>query len=147
MKLFIPACGDRLTLIEPWVFNLYLEYRNVEFAKKRGFIADDSMNRDFYHEGGGRGYKHIKVTLPTGTELECCRVYIRTNSKSATSEENDYDSITWRVMRNHPTKESKPETKQRFWAKLADCCNIEFSLAADGFYRDRVKAVKLVMES
>jgi len=28
MKLFIPACGDRVTLTKSWAFDLYLERRN-----------------------------------------------------------------------------------------------------------------------
>ena len=143
-KLFIPACGDRLTLIQPWSFDLYLEHRNLQFAAKRGFLEkkDTSRYGSIYEEAPSHKVRRIPVVLQVGTVLECNRVYIRQGSKFSLEVEDDYDSITWRVM-----KGTKPATHQRFWAKLSDCCKIEYSLAPDGFYRDRVKAVKIVMES
>ena len=35
----------------------------------------------------------------------------------------------------------------RFWTKLSDANEIEFELAADGRYRDRVKLLKEVMDT
>jgi hypothetical protein len=143
MKLFIPACGDRITLEELWTFDLYLERRNMQFAKIRDLVDQKADDWGVFEgERHASGYARAEVTLPVGTVLECCRVYIRTFNKSALEESNDYDSITWRVM-----KGNKPATKQRFWAKLVDCCKIEFSIANDGTYRDRVKLLKLVCES
>jgi hypothetical protein len=33
MKLYVPACGDRIVLTQPWTFTLYFERRNDVFAK------------------------------------------------------------------------------------------------------------------
>ena len=141
-KLFIPACGDRLTLTQPWSFDLYLEHRNTKFAEIRKLFDGDLSRYGSVYVSGSSEIQRVPVILPVGTVLECNRVYIRQGSKSSLEVEDDYDSITWRVM-----KGTKPATHQRFWAKLSDCCKIEYSLAPDGFYRDRVKAVKIVMES
>jgi hypothetical protein len=147
MKLFIPACGDRLTLVEPWTFDLYLESRNMKFAETHGALTPKEAEEGRY--GGvwtGESYasklKHVPVTLPTGTVLECDRVYIRTFSKSAIQVGDDFDSITWKVM-----KGDKPARNSRFWCKLPDVYNIEYELSLDSLYRDRIKAFKEVHES
>lgn len=69
-------------------------------------------------------------------------MYIRTFSKSAHLVQNDYDSITWKVM-----KGDKPARNQRFWCKLPDCYSIEYELHPDSLYRDRVKVFKAVLEA
>lgn len=140
-RLFIPACGDRLVLTKAWDFTLYLEYRNVDFAKLRGLVTQDFGLWD----GGDkwRGLKSVQVSLPAETTLECDRVYVRSTSKARTKEEDDYDSVTWRVV----GPRGKPLAKQRFWTKLPAVYDIEYRLEPDGLYRDRVKAVKSVLES
>jgi hypothetical protein len=148
MRLYIPACGDRITLTEPWTFRLWLERRNVKFAAARGLIGkDDAPRWGGIYEGslnrkGGRDFRKVEVTIPAGTVLECDRVYIRTQNKSGVHAEDDYDSITWKVMRG-----DKQERHGRFWAKLSDCNGLEYDLAHDSLYRDRIKTVRLVMES
>lgn len=147
MKLFIPACGDRLTLTEPWTFTLYLEHRNVKFAQAVGLV-DKDMNR-----WSGRGgwdpvsrrtrYKSVQVTLEPETIIECDRVYIRQFNKSLTKVEDDFDSITWKVM----DAKGKAKRNQRFWVKLSDCNGLDYRLDHDSVFRDRVKLVKEVMES
>ena len=138
MQLFIPACGDRLTLSEPWTFTLLIERRNVEFAKILGILPKDfSLWR---HE---RHLEPHSVTLPAGTTLECDRIYIRTYNKSRIQQSNDYDSITWRVIKPN----GKPALKQRFWVKLPDCYEIQYNPDDLLMYRDRVKAIKLVHEA
>ena len=146
MKLFIPACGDRIVLAEPWNFDLYLERRNWKFAEARKLIKAP-LTWDFAHilDGNGRytGVRKLEIELPPGTILECCRVYIRSFSKSALKVDNDYDSITWKVI----SEKGKALTGQRFWAKLSQCNGIDFSLQPDSIYRDRVKLIKEVMTS
>jgi len=43
MNLYVPACGDRITLATPWIFTLYRERRNVGFAKAKGLV-DKNMS-------------------------------------------------------------------------------------------------------
>lgn len=153
MKLFIPACGDRLTLARDWAFDLHLEHRNTRFAKILGLVEKESW--DVYEGDDGlpqnpfganrrpRVLARVQAVLPKGTVLECDRVYIRTFNKGRIKEGDDYDSITWRVI----GKNGKPATYQRFWCKLSAACEIEYELAPDGLYRDRVKLLKSVHEA
>lgn len=138
MRLFIPACGDRLTLASPWEFTLYLERRNVKFAQAHGAIGPGSPWR---LGGYGTGIKTVSHALQAGTVLECDRMYIRTFNKSRVELAEDYDSVTWKVMKN-----GKAVRNQRFWVKLPDCYNIEYEPDQLSLYRDRVKTVKSVME-
>lgn len=143
MKLFIPACGDRIVLAQDWTFPLYLERRNMQFAKKLGLVAKDVDSWGVYEgERYRSGYKRVNVTLSAGTIIECDRVYIRTFNKSRLELGNDYDSITWKTI-----KKGKAETHGRFWTKLCDCNGLEYELQHDSLYRDRVKLVKQVMEA
>lgn len=99
---------------------------------KTGFMA---------HWSRESGYASVPLTLDPGTILECDRVYVRSTSKSRLQVKDDYDSITWRVI----GPKGRPVPKSRFWTKLLDTRSIDY----DGVdtYRDRVKLVKLVMES
>ena len=141
MNLYVPACGDRITLSASWTFTLYLERRNVGFAKERGLVEKGA---GLWSGGFGKDLKRFEVTFPAGTMLEVDRVYIRTFNKTFVKDENDFDSITWKVMN---PKNKKPFPKQRFWSKLVDANQIEFDPETSIAYRDRVKLVKLVMES
>jgi hypothetical protein len=140
--LFIPTCGDRLRLTAPWKFVLYLERRNIQFAKKLGIVQKDANPWDYYGSTR-RVLQTVEVELPTGTVIECSRVYIRQFNKSALQVENDYDSITWMTIKEKG-KAGKGKPQGRFWVKLPDCYTIEYELGIDGLYRDRVKAVKEV---
>ncbi len=143
MKLFVPACGDRLVLSKPWTFRLFLERRNMKYAQTREFYTGDSTWRGVFNKGTHQ-YRSVEVTLPVGTVLECDRVYIRTFNKSRVQEGDDYDSITWKLI---DVKKDKMVKFGRFWVKLTDANQIEFELEADSRYRDRVKALKEVMDS
>lgn len=112
----------------------------MKFAKARKLVDERINNWGSY--GRNQQLNKVSATLPAGTVLECDRVYIRIFSKSALQVGNDFDSITWKVM-----KGEKPEPNQRFWAKLPDCYTIEYEIEADGLYRDRVKAIKSIHES
>jgi hypothetical protein len=141
MRLFIPACGDRLTLASPWTFNLYLEHRNQAFAQIKEVWPEG--RRWNVYDGGGHRLSRAPVTLPSGTVLCCDRVYIRTQNKSRVAAEDDYDSITWKVLGPN----GKQLRGQRFWAKLHECNELEFDPGSLMTYRDLVKLPKLVMES
>jgi hypothetical protein len=141
MKLFIPACGDRIILTQSWEFDLYLEHRNMKFAKEMKLVGPNVNNWGVFDED--HDLKSVRATVPKGTVLECDRVYIRTFSKSALQTGNDFDSISWKCIQDN----GKPVKNKRFWAKLPDCYNIEYKLEPDSLYRDRVKAVKIVLES
>lgn len=144
MKLFVPACGDRLTLTKPWTFRLFLEHRNLKFAKQRKYYTGDE-DWNVYVDGKYRnGLVSVAVTLDAGTVLECDRVYIRTFNKSRVQEGDDYDSITWKII---DPKKGKAARNCRFWTKLSDANEIEFELQEDSRYRDRVKLLKEVMHS
>jgi hypothetical protein len=116
MKLYVPACGDRIVLSKDWTFSLYNERRNWTLIE--ALCAERPGWQNY-------GKPFQDVTLPEGTTLEVDRIYIRTFNKSASSDENDFDSITFKIV---------GKKKQRFWAKLKDCNNIEFrSLEVETF--------------
>ncbi len=69
----IPSIGDQLILDKDWTFTLWNEYRNETL-----WALQDGKSKD----------KHMRVTLPKGTELRVDRIYIRKGIK-------DYDSITF----------------------------------------------------
>ncbi len=135
-RLYVPACGDRLKLIEPWTFTLYFEHRNFAFAKEQKIILEDTPG--FSRWGRSKGWE--AYTMPMGTVLECDRVYIRTFSKNASSVEDDYDSITWKIIGEN----GKQKKNCRFWAKLSDCNQIMFEIPSDANYKERAKAEAIV---
>ncbi len=130
-RLYIPACGDRLKLTSSWTFTLYFEHRNFGFAKEQKVVLEDAPG--FSRWGQPRGWE--AYTIPVGTVLECDRVYIRTFNKSASSVEDDYDSITWKIIGEN----GKQKKNCRFWAKLSECNNIEFEIPQDANYKERAK--------
>lgn len=128
-KLYIPACGDRITLAAPWHFKLYLEYRNIEYAKLFDLVPS---NQNWSVYGTGNQLASVVHTIDAGTVLECDRVYIRGTSKSAASAEDSYDSVTWKVV-----IDGKAARKQRFWVKLTECSTLEYDPASISRYLDR----------
>lgn len=146
MRLFVPACGDRLVLTAPWQFTLFLEHRNIGFAKKAGLLEKDYRGYGVWE--GDRYNQRLasrELELPAGTVLECSRVYIRQFNKSRLREDNDYDSITWTTPKV-TGKEGRGRPFGRFWVKLSQACQIEFDPDQVSFYRDRVKLARQVME-
>jgi hypothetical protein len=116
MKFYVPACGHRIRLTSDWTFMLYAEYRNEKFSKAAAVTLDFSWQKSDKRQ----------MTLPSGTVLEVDRVYIRQQNKSAMSTEDDYDSLTFKLI-EHPTMKGR----NRFWAKLSDVNRIEFDLPVD----------------
>jgi hypothetical protein len=137
-RLFIPACGDRLKLTAPWKFSLYLESRNMKLAKELKLSEEPGRGR--WAPGP---LPKRPVELPAGTILECDRVYIRQYNKGRVQLENDYDSITWKILREKG-KAGRGKISGRFWVKLPDCYSIEYELEWDSLYRDRVTLVDQV---
>jgi hypothetical protein len=146
MILFIPACGDRLTLTEDWTFPAWCERRNMKFLTTQGHV--DEEHKDAYALYEGQPYRSpirkVRVTVPKGSVIECDRVYIRSYNKGRIKDGDDYDSITWKLV---DPKKGKAVRHGRFWTKLTDCNGLSFEMALDGLYQNRVKAVKDVMES
>lgn len=129
-KLFIPAIGDRITLAQPWQFNMYMEHRNIELAKILGYAPPDT--RWSIYMPNTRQLAVTVHTMDAGTILECDRIYIKATSKRAQTLEDNYDSISWKIVLNGKTPRS-----HRFWAKLHDCHSMEFDPASISTYRDR----------
>jgi hypothetical protein len=133
MKLFVPACGDRVKLINDWTFAVFLEHRNMKFAEHRNIItkSEAASNRWGMYVGERYGRELVirAHTIKTGAILEIDRVYIRQFSKSAGTVDNDFDSITFKII---------GEKHSRFWVKLADVNTIECEL--ESTYKQRLTA-------
>lgn len=138
MKFYIPACGDRLILEQDWEFDLYLEHRNTKFAESLGLLGKESKWGSYDQD---RKLKKVRAEVKSGFTLEVVRVYIRQFSKSAIQVDNDYDSITFRVLKGEKTVKNA-----RFWVKLPSTYSIEYRQDPDSMYRNRIKAVKEIME-
>lgn len=115
MKLYIPSCGSQLTLSNDWQFKLYCELRNEVLYN----IVNGTPGKQYHYSNIP---DPIDLTLPANTTLEIDRIYIRTSSKSATSEKENYDSITFKIVQT-TDKELK---NKRFWVKLSEANNIEY---------------------
>lgn len=132
MKLFVPAVGYRIRLTEKWEFQLYYESRNRALIN---LVDLDVKPEDYSWQAKA---KHFTANLPAGTLLEVDRVYVRTASKTATSPENDYDSMTFKII-DHPHLGNKK--KIRFWAKLCDVNTIEYELP-ENYTASKVQAAE-----
>ena len=102
MKLFVPACGFRILLEKPWTFDLYYEYRNKTLLAAKGVNLTNFWNECYEPTANPREWprklKRLSVTLEQGTLLEVDRVYVRSNSKSAKTKDEDYDSLSFRII-------------------------------------------------
>ena|SRR6185503_20165078 len=104
-NIFIPSLGTTISLIEPWRFNLYGEYRNSSMFK---YLKIQYPESDW---NSGWMPKSVNVELPIGTDLKIDRIYIRKGQKG-------FDSVTFFLI----TKEK--EGRKRFWVKLEDANKI-----------------------
>lgn len=100
MKMYIPELGDKIKLNKDWIFDLYQEYRNQSLFKHFGISYDNSYQN--------HGKLIQQVTILKDEVLKVDRVYIRKGSE-------EYSSISFLW------------NKKRFWAKLHDVNNIEFT--------------------
>jgi len=132
--LYIPACGDRITLNLPWTFTAYFERRNARFLLLQGAITQPLSWRDYYVDPKTCAKRRTTtITLPAGTTLEVARVYVRNTAKAAPSREANYDSITWKIVKPN----GKASTS--FWAKLSDVNKISFTLESTYAQRKATK--------
>lgn len=139
MKLYIPEIGDIIILNEDWTFSLFNEYRNEKLVSFLSLDQKPSFN-DVYAARRALGANHLAsqeartqlhikyeqlqreydtpwtITLPKGSILRVDRIYIRKGA-------SDFSSITFYLL-EHPTITGK---KPRFWAKLSDVNNIEYT--------------------
>lgn len=135
MNLFIPACGFQIRLSEDWSFDLYYERRNKSLLSEFGYTflwnwrypgdgisEEESLYKSDPTSSNGFRLKSEMVTIPSDSVLEVARVYVRANSKSAQSDVNDYDSVTFRIV----SSPKKNLVKKTFWAKLSEVNNIVF---------------------
>lgn len=119
MKFFMPTCGQKLQLSEPWTFALYSERRNTSLLALEG-----------YQHNWKDGVKVVRtVAFPKGTVLTVDRIYIR-QGKGA------YDSLTFRVP-FCPDKKYAGKSI-RFWARLEEVNNIECDVITEA----ELKALK-----
>jgi hypothetical protein len=136
MDLYIPACGDRIQLILPWTFNLYFERRNLKLLQKIGALPNHFTFYDRYenldgtpitpgHRGPSR-LRHAPHALPSGTLLEVARVYVRNTAKSAKAIEDNYDSVTWKIITVNPRTGLPGKASDTFWTKLDDTRKVVF---------------------
>lgn len=129
MKLYIPEIGDQIILTNDWTFDLYAENRNCELGGTIGYnvrYISSWVNGVYIHNSNpcflwateGQVKTHvIPYTLPAGTVLKIDRIYIRKGAK-------DFSSVSFFITSKEKIKSTGKHL--RFWAKLADCNNIEF---------------------
>lgn len=111
----------------------YTEYNKACDEAKNScpeYVKYQADSLEWYDNIKKHGTPTVSVTLPAGTLLKIDRIYIRKGS-------SDFSSITFyakglgevMVSSNRWTVNSLKTTKrkaQRFWAKLADCNQIQF---------------------
>ena len=126
MKLHVPDIGESLTLSKDWSFSLMGEYRNLGFLEevdqlKASLPTDTRRYRSLVHD------TPIPVTLPKGASLTVDRIYIRKGAA-------EFSSLTFLLPVTPQIKKhfDYTGTKKsfRFWVKLTDANNIEFSMSA-----------------
>ena len=155
MKFNIPELGQRIRLNKKWTFSLFTEERNysmiscaemdkikklekeinklydqLKLIKTKPLSSEDGAYNFFIETPEHKtiryqiriNYKEIEhlrlnlpkmitTTLPKGVILVVDRIYIRKGA-------NDYSSVTFKA----------PELKKRFWVKLEDANNLNFSV-------------------
>lgn len=128
MRLYVPQLRDKLLLTAAWTFTVYDESRNYALVKHMGY-GYETTKREAWRRDLAKDLRYLygthplpeQFTLPVGTVLSVDRIYIR-NGGSA------FDSITFRA--ELPRVGKKAPLKMRFWARLADCNQIEFDAFA-----------------
>tara|TARA_B100000745_G_scaffold300572_1_gene255428 strand:- start:5709 stop:6068 length:360 start_codon:yes stop_codon:yes gene_type:complete len=112
MRLYIPEIGDVMQLDQEWTFTLQGEYRNERFGKKMGV----SITEWKYHGD----FETADVTLPAGSLLKVDRIYIRKGA-------DRFSSITFYAYPASEAHRQKRKSLGRFWVKLQDVNQINFS--------------------
>jgi hypothetical protein len=152
VRFYIPTIGDTIKLEADWRFTVYQEERNASMLELLGFKDDVDYHieglkwRDYPEPPEREGF------FPAGTLLQVERIYIRKDQSDFdsitfmipnTHVMIDYKTYEWaqKLMKCprgewHENDYSKPPLKVtvkpkkrplRFWVKLDDANNIEFS--------------------
>lgn len=120
MKLYIPTNGERLRLTADWTFTLYSEnYGNRNKTLFERLQVEKIRRPDQWRGDILRYPVSQEVTLPTETVLQVDRIYIRKGAE-------EYDSITFYILKHPVWSDPKRKTLARFWAKLPEVNTIEF---------------------
>lgn len=150
MRIFIPAVGTSLRLLESWTFLLYVERRNYSLFEAFGVNVQHLVweevdpywgygqagpanlvsHRDKFEvitSANGKTFPTIdhaaRFMLPTGSLLKVTRVYVRSGQGG------EFDSVTLAVIETtHPFLVYAGKTKTgnrtkvlgKFWVKLID---------------------------
>lgn len=131
MKMFIPTLGYELQLAKDWRFRLFFEDRNSKLLERHNWEQDgwwawantDTNERlDFHYQNKDaipEEDRYIICTLPKDTILRVDRIYIRKGAR-------EFDSVSFFAdVPGH-------KKRVRFWAKLDDVNEIEFSEINNG---------------
>lgn len=131
MRLYVPTNGDQLLLTADWAFTLYAEdYGNRNKTLfERLKIKKINVGRSKWDERWVYP-KKVPASLPAGSVLQVDRVYIRKFNKTAANVDDDFDSITFQLIKHPVWSEPKKKVLARFWVKLKDANTIEFEHAA-----------------
>lgn len=141
MKLFIPEIGTVLKLEADWEFSLFVETRNEALVTASDFPRDTTYrwslaptskeapkNVGWEKQASWSAEWRKNFILPAGSILTVDRIYIRKGVK-------DFSSLSFNLNRKSVNADHSKFAKNlatqkgrcRFWAKLADVNNIEFS--------------------
>ena len=117
MVAFIPEIGTELENQEDWTFELYQEYRNGDV-----YLADGHEHGSYYD------LDSYTRTLPAGSRFAVDRIYVRKGNK-------EFSSVTLRILETTDAALVKAKGKRksfgRFWVKLADFNDANFSVIVD----------------
>lgn len=117
MLAFIPEIGTEVENREDWTFELYQEYRNSDI-----YLADGKK------EGSHFDLESYTRTLPAGSRFAVDRIYVRKGAK-------EFSSVTLRILDTTDAVLVKAKGNRksfgRFWVKLADFNNANFSVVVD----------------
>lgn len=114
-RIFVPTLGTEVTLAAEWSFRLFYERRNEPLGTALGIVPPNTNRYDRGWLYSPEKDEFIQVTLPVGTILKVHRLYMRQGGE-------DFNSMTFTAKL--PGAKKKP----RFWAKLDDCHEMEFTL-------------------
>jgi hypothetical protein len=124
MKIQIPTIKKVIVLSADWNFTLYSENRNWPLGIVLGLYDRNAGWRvnwknpvtNLFDERDYHTMYTYPVTIPAGSLLRVERIYIRNGN-------TEFDSVTF-IIQDSP---NKAFLKKRFWAKLDDVNNIEYS--------------------
>lgn len=125
MRMFIPELGMRIRLTKDWTFDLHYERRNESLFPlvdpKHGFPTEFAWRVK-------QEVDPVPFTIPKGTVLTVDRIYIRSGN-------HEFSSLSFRINRTKGKAKQQVDNPfgvgLRFWAKLDDVNQIEFTVEKD----------------